>query len=224
MAYVRPFIRLSFGGTLADQNEIWSCNVHLVDATPVSDPEAWFLGLNSFITEYGDEVSSFVSNPNALVPSGVNLGWVKMALIGTDGKYMLEPIEEQRNTNGANAFSYLPQGALVNTLMSDVWKDPGRYNRFYLPCTLTGAAGAYQLSGTQQNNYADALRDFVEGLNAVDTSGVGTDNTVVGVVSNTRSGSTRGVIGVRVGRVIDTQRRRRNSLTEAYVDREINPI
>lgn len=217
MTYAQPFLRLSFGGSLAGGNEIWSCNLHLITIGTVVSPETWLLLASDALPAVGDILEAYVANPAVLVPNDVKLDWVKLALIGTDGKYMAEAYEQQLDGQGSQAESYLPQASLVNTMVSSKWKDPGRYNRFYLPITINAfPEGAYSLTEFAQTAYLTELKEFIEDINtAFEDIDPGYD-TRVGVVSNTASGSQDSVYSVRLGRIVDTQRRRRNALNEAY--------
>lgn len=217
MAYTNPFIRLSFGGTLADDQEIWSCGIHLAQYGAIEPVSDWFAQVSANIGAIGDVLEGYIANPAVLVPSGVDLRWVKMALIGTDGLYMEEPVEAPLSQSGSQGGSYIPQASLVNTLVSAKWKDPGRYNRFYLPVSLNAfPEGTYALTEFAQTAYLAELKEFIEDINFAASVDGDLSETAVAVVSNTRDGSQELVTQVRLGRVVDTQRRRRNSLPEAY--------
>ena len=212
MAYAYPYIKFSWGGTLADGLEIWSCGLSLFIG---SDPGQVFSQWNTFKSNFSGYVSAveaFITEPDANVPTGVQLGWVKGALIDTDGTYMDEPIESPATASGTQTGGYLPQGALVYTLVSDRWKDPGRYNRFYLPTAAPTGATAWRLSENNAQDAADAGAVFINALNAVS----GNPLPSVDVLSPAGSGWTHVVEEVRVGRLIDTQRRRRNAISEDY--------
>jgi len=205
-------IKFSWGGTLAEGLEIWSCGLSLA-INP--DPGVLFPQWTNFKTNFSGYVSAvetFITTNDANVPTGVQLGWVKGALIDTDGTYLDEPIEAPATGSGTESGGYLPQGALVYTLVSSRWKDPGRYNRFYLPTAAPTGASGWRLSETQAQDAADAGAAFVDSLNLIGGTGFPT----VSVLSPAGSGWSLPVEEVRVGRIIDTQRRRRNAIAEDY--------
>lgn len=217
MSYLEPFVRLTFGGTLADDQEIWSCNLHIANTGETTHtPTEFFDLVSAVLPDLGSELETYVSSTNALVPSGVKLNYVKIALIGTDGLYMGAPYEIPLDAIGHASGGYLPQGALTNTMYSSKYKDPGKYNRFYLPIAAPTGAGEYKLSSGLQSAYAENLWGFVTALNdaLIDApdSFIGT----VSVISNSSTGYSAPVVGVMVGQIIDTQRRRRNKLNEVY--------
>lgn len=222
MAYLNEFIRVTFGGTLAGDNEIWSCNFHLVQRGGIRPVLEWWSDSTDKIADLGDLLEGYVSSPETLVPNGVALKWVKMALIGTNGEYLTEAVDMPLNAYGSITNSYLPQASIVNSLVSSKWKDPGRYNRFYLPTASLSGSGQYQLSSGETNAYVGRLKTFIEAVNTTMSDLIAVEYTLVGVVSGTREGSDLPVSDVRIGRVVDTQRRRRNSLSEAYSTAEID--
>lgn len=212
MAYVHPHVKLSFGGTLADGLEIWSCGLALQFISSPGGELATFNSWQSDFPAYVTAIEDFVSRADSKVPTGVQLTWVKAALIDTDGTYMTEPIEAPATASGGESGGYLPQGALVYTLVSSRWKDPGRYNRFYLPTAAPTGATGWRLLENEAEDAAASAKLFIETLNTIST----TTDTIVSVVSPVGTGWGLTVQEVRVGRLIDTQRRRRNAIQEDY--------
>lgn len=217
MAYERPFIRVTFGGGIADNNDIWSCGFALANYTETLNYEQWFIEQSANLATIGTLLSTFVSHPDTLVPNNAKLFWAKMALIGTDGKYMREAVETQLNSGGARNVAYSPQDALVIGLVSSKWKDPGKNNRFYLPTIGPSAVNAWKLTPQEQEGVvAQAVTLFNEINDQVD-GGMPGWSARVGVVSDSGAGSQLAAQDVRVGAIVDTQRRRRNKLNEDYV-------
>nr|CRY97258.1 hypothetical protein [uncultured prokaryote] len=221
MAYAFPFLRLTFGGTMATGQEIWSCNMHLANTNGGATTAGDFASVKSNLPAIGEALEAFVSDAKTNVPDDVTLDWVKVAFIGTTGEYLDESYEIDVEATGSQTSSYLPQGAMVNTLVSTKRKDPGKYNRFYMPFTLQGSFGQWKMDTVTQNDYVDTLETFIRAVNAIliaiDTS----DSLLVAVVSNTNGQSAMPVTRVQVGQIVDTQRRRRNKLPEAYASRTV---
>lgn len=223
MAYTRPFIRATFGGTTASGGDIWSCNFSIADygTTPTAFPD-FFETVSDRIEDLALAVSNYISDVATKVPDDVTLGYLKLAPIGTDGKYLFAATEYEISDYGSQAGPYVPQASMVNTLVSDKWKDPGKYNRFYLPFG-TAAGGVWCMNDVEQQSYVSALRVFILALNTVLEGAAEDGPGLVSVVSDTALGYISPVMSVRVGRIIDTQRRRRNQLSELYRTLEVIP-
>lgn len=219
MPYPVTLTRLSFGGTMCGGNEIWSCSVHLGSGvgTPTTEEE-WFDFYLPKSSAIKDAVEAFIENTGSRVPADVVMNQVKLAHIGTDGKYLHEPIDMEASASGTTNTPYLPQGSLVNSLVSDKWKDPGKYNRFYLPTLAPNTSDLWRLSVAEQTAATAALQGFLQDINDVLAADTPAFTQYVVVASNTGTGSLMPATKVRIGRIIDTQRRRRNDLVEQYYE------
>lgn len=224
MAYSQPFIRVSFGGSTAGGLDIWSCQFHLATVDPLANQLEWWNAVTSQAENIKDLVEDFVGNPAALIPQGVNLDWVKLAMVGEDGRYMYEAVEVQADKSGGVMGSFIPQATIAFTMESPKWKDPGKYNRFYLPTSNPSGNGEFRLNQSQVNLALTTCQTLIEGVNEILAGLTATPASMVSVVSGTREGSTLAVIKLRLGRVIDTQRRRRNAIPEEYTSRTINLV
>ena len=224
MPYPFSFTSLTLNGTLADGNEIFSAGLHLASVVNMVPDAEW----NSLYTPISESIATrceaFFSAVATCVPTGASLTSIKLARIGTDGKYLGEPIEVPTTASGGVNSSYAPQNAIVNTLVSDKFKDPGKYNRFYLPFANRDPLEEYQLTSLHQNEYAAELADFVGDLNVILADGLTPYYEAVSVVSASGAGNFAPAVEVRIGRVIDTQRRRRNKLPESYVSVAVPPL
>lgn len=221
MAYERPHLKISFGGTLATGQEEWACSIHVGSVAYDMQPENAFRVATDRITDVAGSIETFFKSTAANVPDDVKLRWVKMALIGTDGKYMGPAVEIPMNAAGISPSAYIPQSALVYTLDSGKWKDPGKYNRFYLPRAIGISSANWRLSTDAANAAANGVKTLIEAINDDLTFGGPGSDQYVSVVSNAGSGYDNPVLAVRVGRIIDTQRRRRNQLPEDYSTAEV---
>lgn len=220
MAYPFSFVKFTFGGRMAGGDEIWSCGLHLVGQTvnPSSDT------VNDMTEAQWDDIVAAVTNywtdTNCRAPRGVFLNWIKMAAIGTNGKYMGGPREwnNEAGVEGTMTSPYVPQISTVVTIVADKFKDPGKYNRYYLPTTVNGTFGKFKLTKDEANGCALAAKDFINDLNtALDATGT---DLRVGVVSE-RVSSYLNAKNVRVGDLFDTQRRRRNGIYEEYSNQSL---
>lgn len=162
------------------------------------------------------------------IPAGFVMEYMKLAYVGTDGLQLGEPVVWLTNTPGGGATSYVPQVSTVITLDSGKWRDPGKYSRYYLPAAAPGS-GNYKLTSlmtqaiaTAQGNFIGALNDAVVApYENVPAGGDYVYDAQVSAVSSAGTGQDNTIQTVRVGDIYDTQRRRRNALTETYSTAEV---
>lgn len=216
-----------YGGT-----EKWQFGMRLTDggvsneetALAISDDvEAWWLGTgaNDYVT----------LNTHRLVE-------LKVARIGVDGKYpdgevayshfYLPPIAGQV---APQAFANpLPQSTIACTLTTAVPRGLASKGRIFCPPSAQQALGADgRIPEGNAQNIAASVRDFINAINANTVvgniaifsrgKGVGTYDPVKNKIIYTypNPGAFNVVTGVSVGRVVDTQRRRRRSMAESPV-------
>lgn len=224
MSYFKPFVRLTFGGELADGNDIWSCGFAIANLNGNGLSEDLFNVVSDNLEDIGALIETFVGDSATRVPNNVKVYWTKAALIGENGKYLRPPTEIPLNWGGAVNAPYSPQDAMVCTLESEIWKDPGKYNRFYLPTAGPAGTNEWHLSTAEQTAFLAAFKTFVDGINDLLTPGATDINPRVAVVSNTGTGKQSPVVNLRLGQIVDTQRRRRNALSEDYATVAVNPI
>lgn len=210
MVYVRPFVRLVISGS-------------------TYGGEAYATGLNMIETPGGD---GGIFGPGELEPlaaawstwfasTGVNIASVakfellKANLIDVNGLYANQTetneIEILPPVLGSSGTNVAPQLTLCHTLTTDAGRGYASKGRIFPPLvsTILGTDGLVP-SGTALAA-ANATATLINALNAVSPS------RQVGIVSNVGAGAERPVTGVRVGRVMDTQRRRRRSIEEVPV-------
>lgn len=223
MAFVRPYIRFTFGGTTAGANEIWSCGLALGHGAEGTDPLTWFANVTAKLPDLGLAVKHFMENTDSRIPANVTLVSVKIALIGTDGKYMTEAVEYPISSTGQINAAYSPQDAMVIGLVSDKFKDPGKNNRFYIPTVGPAGTNEWKLSTIEQSNLAESAADFISEIASVGLVGTSDEQFGVHVVSDAGTGHENVAYTVRVGAIVDTQRRRRNKLQENYVSKFVTP-
>lgn len=104
----------------------------------------------------------------------------------------------------AVADSLPPQCAVVISLRTGLANRAGR-GRFYLPATAVDASAGGRLSTAAQTTIANAMTRMFA---ALDPTGI------TPVIYGRLTGSTNTITSANVGDVYDTQRRRRNQLTE----------
>jgi len=151
------------------------------------------------------------------------LGWadystlvaVKFAAVGTDGSYVSEPyVYEAVSPPVGTQANTPPQLTLVASLRSGFTFGSGNYGRMYLPHTAPALeSDTPYISASAASAIADYIKTFVNDTTS-DINGVTTAVLFPAIMSNKGAGTGKGVTQVGAGRVIDTQRRRRNKLDD----------
>jgi hypothetical protein len=153
-------------------------------------------------------------------PNDVTLEWVKLNNIAPTGKYN-NPAHPHVYYYPSARTGPVASGGLVPWYMSPAYtfttalsRGPGSHGRAFLPVGVGSAHSPIMDSTTQSAliTHAKAM------LNAIRRapSGAGAGDGVIPVVASSR-GVTQPITGVRIGNVIDVQRRRRNAWAETYV-------
>lgn len=206
-----PIARLNFGGSLAGPDE-WSCSMVLAGTT--SSP-ALLTSADGFMAPLTD----WFGRVESRIARGATLEYVKFNLINkSDGKYTnqgqtLESIFTPAvQSPQANAYT-LNQGTQCITLHTELARGRASKGRFYPPTGTVNVSGLSYLiadgrmdtAPTQQ--MADSAQELLSEINAAGSS-------FKVVVWSQLAQIAEPVERVSVGRVVDTQRRRRNSLDE----------
>lgn len=105
------------------------------------------------------------------------------------------------------------QNALAVTLDSG-YPAKGRFGRFYLPCPAVTVDNTGLIDLVQAQGIQTAVTTFLDSVSNFPGLDIGWGLAVAG---QTGQGTLREVQEVRVGRVVDTQRRRRRQVDEAYL-------
>ncbi len=135
---------------------------------------------------------------------------VKLASIGVDGRYTANPFIRATDVAGTSTANngWPLQIAAVVSLVTARRGSSGR-GRFYVPAPATGTEFASRLfSNTGAQELSASAAAFISALNGI----AGLSDVVVA----SSKGVNSVVTGVRVGRVPDTIRSRRRSLSEDY--------
>lgn len=204
MAYSEEHLRLTFGGTLGP-DETWTTGLRFRIPTVPGETDLEDVGLRfyEFLTDTGVQMCQYV-----------RLTWAKLAVVGTDGRYpedveavLWEPESPLGGTGGVNM---PPQVTLAVTLETGTQRGRAARGRMYLPPTSLLPEATGMLTVTQATNVATAAASFMEDV----TDLMGGPALVM---SNIGAGTSRSINAVSVGRVLDTQRRRRRSILEERI-------
>jgi hypothetical protein len=185
--------------------EIWSTSLRVDQAV---------LPTSAVLDSVRSRYAAFHALPAVGIGSGALFTGVKAAVIGPDGRYPAEgnAIESLVTTpvaGGSTAIG-IPQISTVVTLTTPLLRGKGSVGRMYLPPSgLRILVADGRLDAAAAQAIANAAGTFITDLN-------GLLDGDVSVFGQTGTGTARDVTGVRVGRVLDTQRRRRNAIPEGY--------
>lgn len=225
MTFDRKHLVLQWGGTLPGGEE-WTCGLRLAGGNTGADPLGFPThdGIATALTGYvGDAVHDYHVNGSGLISSACRLTYAKLNAVGEDGKYTDgTTIERSYGTTGVaggspSALVYPNQIAAVISTTTEIARGYGHAGRYYLPLPSAAVVASTGLVAVEDATaLANQAIAFINSLSSGSISGpIGSMN--VCVMSRHGTGSTHEVTGVRVGRVLDTQRRRRRSLPETYV-------
>jgi hypothetical protein len=167
--------------------------------------------------------AALFSNPNIVTTRAVRYLGVKVAPQDVNGLYGASGVAKEKlratplaTTNAGG----LPQATMVATLTTATPRGLANEGRMYLPATTLVPADDGRIVAGIAESYRDAVVTFI---NAVDAVGLGPVSVFSKGTPKTPGGAVRDVTGVRLGRVVDTQRRRRNRIPEMYVSAATGP-
>lgn len=224
MPYLRPHMYLSILGDAYGGTEHWQFGMRLFDG-----------GLSGQVTAdaAGPIVSSWWSNVNNGFINTHRFTSVKCARIGVDGKYEPNTISGEwfavppvvGPTLWAADQQAIPQNTIVGTLTTAVPRGYASKGRIYLPPQIYNVLSDGLISATDATSVANSIKTLINNLVAhsvigpvvIASRGKGVRSIDdKGKVHYTypNPGAENNVTGVQVGRVVDTQRRRRRQLSE----------
>lgn len=204
---------LQWGGTLPGGDE-WSCGLRMA-STPAAGGAA--LANDPALTaSTAAAVQAFHATAASEISPRAILTYSKFNVITAAGHYKDNVTQEHVFANipgGGNAgFTPANQIALAISLTTGFARGPAHRGRFYmpLPTIMVGATGLIATADRDAIK-TSAQNNLINALNAI------TPNLGVAVLSRKLGNpGSHFVTGVQVGLVLDTQRRRRNKLKEAY--------
>ena len=223
MTYKRHWL-LSFGGTCAAGQDIWSNNIRMVNdetAQPDGIPGGT---IETLLDDFVSDIRAYLTNPLTYISNQVTCTWVKFNEINSAGHYADAANTHQRLLNGTGGLapifgtattvtpSYQSVAVSLTTARN---RGPGSLGRYFLPQCAAPMVHPGRLSTTAASALATGAKDFLNAL--ADEAGVDVTNLRPAVVSNRGTpGPAEPVTGVKVGDVPDVIRRRKNNLIETY--------
>lgn len=213
-----PHTLIALGGHLAgtDQNsEIWQCGVRMslwggepgAPIGPMTDPQAWLDAIHTGVSTWWSAAG---------MTNTATLAWLKVNNINAAGKYSDATTTHVYDYNpeiGGGTSSHTPNFCtLVVSFQTAKKRGPGSHGRVYLPTAIPDEGGLSLVSQSAAGTAASHGRDLLTAL-----SGTHGAQTCFPVVASRVNATLTPITGVRVGTVIDVQRRRKNALIEQYV-------
>ena len=215
MAFAHKINRVTISGSMFGGEEEWSTGFYVGNASAdANTPDQTFV----------DAIGPLWQTLFTTAANGFNNNYktheIKMVQLGTDGKTVPD---SQRYytypapiTGGYATNTNPPQIALVVTLIGVSARGLASKGRMFLPGTGFAVDVNGRIPTASQTTLTTATKTFLTAVNALP------ENNVVMLASQGRKPPLLGdpvnheVISIRIGNVFDTQRRRRNALTEVY--------
>jgi hypothetical protein len=219
MVYAHTVNRITLSGKMWGGAEEWSTGFFLgqegADAQELSQA-----GLDQIRDAFG----VFFSHGLSWISNQYSFDQAKSALIDATGHTILDSVKysykTSGNVGGTTSGHFPSQCSLVVTLQSDRPRGIASKGRMYLPGIAGGVNGAGKLDSDRVNSIANNLKTFFDSFaNDADVpdqlilAGKAKSALLAGTAQNDY------VETFKVGDVVDTQRRRRNGLSESYQTR-----
>lgn len=208
--HTRISARFALGASSAPKEQA-SCTLAFTTYTPgTDDPFKLQMANDAF-----DDWSAWLTDPDSQVPSSVKLTECVLYEVGTDGRITADPV---RSTHDAVSGSYSPssshpwQCSMVVTLVAGA-RGKGRFGRIYLPPQIYPLTADGLVESSRHTAMFTSAKTLLTNLSEKPGLDLGWGLRIAG---RTGTGTLRPVTEVRLGKVADTQRRRRRSLDEAY--------
>jgi len=216
VALPHRIVKVTLSGTMFGGAEIWSTGFYLgsetADASPIT---AQGMADVSFAWE------TFFKAASSEISSKYTYNQLKMHVVNNDGKTLADSAQYHSPATAAVG-GYVgaalpPQIAVVATLANSMPRGLATKGRMFLPGVASTIDTTGHIPTASTTAIATNLKTFFDAIhNDADTPG----NLMLASVGRGplhTDGAIRKVDTVRVGNVFDTQRRRRNALTETYV-------
>lgn len=217
MAYPQNFIRLSFGGNIYTNKDIWSNTINF-GAGSIDMPVSYFEAVSAEIENMKTKIETWFKTAG-MISQYCDLAWVKLALIGKDGKYVTNPAVYDFATpvKGSATGAVEPQRSLAVTFETYRLRAPGRYGRIFIPMYATSVGNDGLVAAPTAAVVNAATKTLLDGLNDLFTdTGAIVGQDVDAIVLSEKTTSHAPILKVKTGRVVDTIRSRRNKIKEEY--------
>lgn len=215
MALPHEVVRVTLSGTMFGGNEIWSTGFYLgFDASNASPI------ITEGLKNVNDAWEIFFKASTSAISSRYSYTQCKMARVGLDGRTVPDSAQYYTPlaavTGGGGTSALPPQCALVATLAATAPRGLATKGRMFLPGINAVVDNTGHIDAVTAGSISTNIKTFFDSIhNDADTPG----NLVLASVGRGplhTDGNIRFATSIKLGNVYDTQRRRRNALTEAY--------
>jgi hypothetical protein len=221
MVYAHRVARVTLSGTMFQGQEVWSTGFFLgQEGADAGDPS------QAAVDAIRDLWVAFFTNSTSRISSNYQFTQAKIAAVGANGFTEKENVvysyPAATTVGGVSTETLPPQCALVLTLLSDRPRGKAAKGRMYLPGIASSPGTNGKISTTVATGVATNAKTFFDGVRA------NFNMPGLPILAAKGSGAFAAMNAqndfiqtIRVGDVIDTQRRRRNGLTEVYTSRTL---
>lgn len=221
MAFLQHYHFQYFGtlGPAGGPIETWSINLRGIPTA--GGPNAPAPITQATVDDLHAAMSSFITNPDALFVAAVGFLGVKGYSIGVNGRATDVPILSVGDpVRGAISSNNHPwQCSLAVSLDAAPQMGRGNHGRVYLPPQGLPVQTDDQVNTGYMAGIQTAIMTW---LNATQQA-LDPQSRLV-IASQGPPASLKSVVSVRIGRVVDTQRRRRRSTVENYLVQALTPL
>jgi hypothetical protein len=215
MAFPKQFLKLSFLFSIDDTVEIaeTSLNISTVGTSPYDAAAALTALTSGDADSISGQLVGTINGPNLLWANYSTYVALKAAAIGTDGHYLTDPVLYPFPGHTGTHDGVPPQDTVVLTLKTGSTFGKANFGRMYLPHTMAPLESATpRIAASRMPFIVADMATMIRNINTVMDGEVAASGVVI--LSQIGAGTVKAPVSVAVGRVIDTQRRRRNRLAE----------
>lgn len=217
MAYSNSFLKVTWNFSIASTDEIAQTSLNFSSETSYAAAVARDAIDDTTGQALITAMGTLMGNVQLQWASYSRLTGIRVAAVGMSGAELGEAVEIDRTTPIVGLENnILPQATIVVSLRSSSSSGSGNRGRMYLPHVkfplMTASPYA---AGTSTAGLVSAAATFINSCETA-INFVTDDTCFAAIMSQVGSGTHKQITEVRVGNVVDTQRRRRNQLPETY--------
>jgi len=201
---------VQWGGSLPG-GERWSCSFRMAKPGGAVATQAEAIANTAGISA---ALQSYHQTAGTKIYSLCKMDFVKVNLVDVDGHFPVAGTNELVITpvaGGGSLVAYPNQIALCVTLLTSFTRGPAHAGRFYSPTPSMAMGSDGRISTVDRDLVVISSQQLLTAVNAVSLYKINVFSRKLGAPAHNTVQQTR------IGRVLDTQRRRRRSLIEAYV-------
>jgi hypothetical protein len=204
MPFPRSHLYITWFGDAWTTQEEWQFGLRVDRATQPTIPE---------VTSLAAAGTGFITDPAFQISNKVRYLGCKAALLDTQGRYANggDAVEYQLPSpvGGISSDAAYPQISLAVSTRSDRNRGYASKGRFYPPVTCQAPGPSGRIGQGIAATAATVAAAFVAEVNEI-------MGAPVSIFSSVGAGAVEPVTRIRVGQVVDTQRRRREQISEEW--------